>query len=59
MYELKKNIGKVLDESICSDRALVLWKKNLPVRGLTKVEEHCTKGWDEPEAGDGTRERDS
>jgi len=28
-------------EAICWDRALVLWKKNLPGRGLTKVEKHC------------------
>ena len=27
---------------MCWDRALVLWKKNLPGRGLTKVEKHCT-----------------
>jgi len=26
------------------DRALVLWKKNLPGRGLTKVEKHCPIG---------------
>jgi hypothetical protein len=40
MYELKKNLERYL-RVICSDRALVLWKKNLPGRGLTKVEKHC------------------
>jgi len=39
MYELKKN-WKGTDEWICWDRALVLWKKNLPGPGLTKVEGH-------------------
>ena len=37
MHELKKN-WKDTDEYICWDGALVLWKKNLPGRGLTKVE---------------------
>jgi len=37
MCELKKN-WKSTDEYICWERALVLWKKNLPGRGLTKVE---------------------
>jgi len=41
MYELKKN-WKGTDELICWDRALVLWKKNLLGRGLTKVDEHCS-----------------
>jgi len=40
MYELKK--WKGIYEEICCDRALVLWKKNLPGRGLTKVEKHCS-----------------
>jgi len=38
MYELKK--WKGIYEEICLDRALVLWKKNLQGRGLTKVEKH-------------------
>jgi len=49
MYELKKN-WKGIYELICCDRALLLWKKNLPGRGLTKVEKHWstrpdTKSW--------------
>ena len=40
MYELKKN-WKDTDEQICWDRALVLWKKNLPGRVPAKVEKHC------------------
>ena len=36
MYERKKRKG--IYEQICWDRALVLWKKNLPGRGLTKAE---------------------
>ena len=36
MYELT-------DEEICWDRALVLWKKNLPGRCLTKVEKHWAR----------------
>jgi len=44
MYKLKKMEGYY--EYICWDRALVLWKKNLPGRGLTKVEKHCsTLSW--------------
>jgi hypothetical protein len=39
MYKLKKMEGYY--EYICWDRALVLWKKNLKGRGLTKVEKHC------------------
>ena len=39
MCELKKK-WKGTDEYICWDRALVLWKRNLPGRGLTKVEKH-------------------
>jgi len=31
---------KGIYEYICWDRALVLWKKNLPSRGLTKFEKH-------------------
>ena len=40
MYELKKKIWKGIYVKICWDRALVLWKKNLPGRGLTKFEKH-------------------
>jgi len=39
MYEFKK--WKGIYELICWDRAHVLWKKNLPGRGLTKVEKPC------------------
>ena len=35
MYELKKN-GKVFTRKFCWDRALVLWKKSLTGRGLTR-----------------------
>ena len=27
---------------MCWDQALVLWKKNLPDRGLTKFKKHCS-----------------
>jgi predicted phosphoadenosine phosphosulfate sulfurtransferase len=37
---LKRN-WKGTDEEVCWDRALVLWKKNLLDRGLTKFEKHC------------------
>ena len=37
MYELKKN-GKVFTSKSVGTGAVVLWKKNLPGRGLTKVE---------------------
>jgi len=41
MYELKKN-GKVfMSKFVGTGPALVLWKKNLPGCGLTKVEKHC------------------
>jgi len=40
MYELKKKNWKGIYEYICWDRALVLWKKNLLSRVLTKVEKH-------------------
>jgi hypothetical protein len=43
MYELKK-VGKVFTSKfVGTGRALVLWKKNLRGRGLTKVEKHCPK----------------
>jgi len=34
---------KGIYESICWDRALVLWKKDLPYRGLTKFEKHWSR----------------
>jgi hypothetical protein len=34
---------KGIYEYICLDRALVLCKKNLPGRGLTKFEKHCRR----------------
>jgi hypothetical protein len=34
---------KGIYEYVCWDRALVLRKKNLPGRGLTKVEKRCTR----------------
>jgi len=42
MYQLKKK-GKGIYEYICWDQALVLWKQNLPGRGLTKVGKNCLK----------------
>jgi hypothetical protein len=36
-----KKIGKVFTSKLFWDRALVLGKKNLPGRDLTKVEKHC------------------
>jgi len=41
MYELKK-MEKYFYEYICWNRALVLCKKNLSGRGLTKVVKHCS-----------------
>jgi len=41
MYELKKNWKGIYDE-IYWERALVLWKQNLPCRGLTNFEKHCS-----------------
>ena len=40
MYELKK-IGKVLTSKSVGTEPLSYEKKNLPGRGLTKVEKHC------------------
>jgi hypothetical protein len=45
MYELQKN-WKGLYEYIYWDWALVLWKKNLRDRGLTKVDKHCSERQD-------------
>ena len=39
MCELKKKLGRYLRVNLW-DRALVLWKKNLPDRGLSEVEKH-------------------
>jgi hypothetical protein len=42
MYELKKN-GKVFTSKfVGTGRGLRLIKNNLPGRGLTKVEKHCS-----------------
>jgi len=38
---LKKSKG--IYKYICWDRALVLWEKNLPGRGLSKFEKHCLR----------------
>jgi len=48
MYERKKWRG--IYEYICWDRALVLLKKNLPGRDLTKVEKHWYI-WQRPQFG--------
>jgi len=42
MYKLKK-YWKGTDEHIYRERAFVLRKKNLPGRGLTKVEKHWSR----------------
>jgi hypothetical protein len=42
MYELKKN-GKVLTSKFVGTGPSSYKKKNLPGRGLTKVEKHWTK----------------
>ena len=41
MYELKKNIGKVFTSKFVGTGHSSYEKKNLPGRGLTKVEKHC------------------
>jgi hypothetical protein len=45
MYELKKKIKKVFMSKFVWTGPIVLWKKDLPGRGLTKVEKHCFKLW--------------
>jgi hypothetical protein len=40
VMNFKKRIGKLFTSKFCWDRALVLWKKYLPGRSLTKVEKH-------------------
>jgi len=42
MYELKKKIGKVFTSKFVGTGPSSYKKKNLPGRGLTKVEKHCT-----------------
>jgi len=42
-YKLKKNCKGIYGQ-ICWEGALVLYKKNLPGRGLTKIEKHRTRG---------------
>jgi len=39
MYELKK-IGKIFTSKSVETGPLVLWKNNIPGRGLTKFEKH-------------------
>jgi len=41
MYELKKKIGKLLTSKSVGTGPSFYEKKNLPGRGLTKVEKHC------------------
>ena len=42
MYELKKN-GKVFTSKFVGTGPSSYEKKNLPGRGLTKVEKHCSR----------------
>ena len=44
MYELKK-IGKVFTSKFFGTEPSSYKKKNLPGRGLTKVEKHCSTGY--------------
>jgi len=41
MYELKKKIGKVFASKSVGTGPSSYEKKNLPGRGLTKIEKHC------------------
>jgi hypothetical protein len=43
MYGLKKLERYLWVNLLGPGRALVLWKKNLPGRGLTKVEKHWSR----------------
>jgi len=43
MYELKKKIGNVFTSKFVGSQALVISKKNLPGRGLTKIEKHWSR----------------
>jgi len=47
MYELKK-IGKVFTSKFVGTGPSSYKKKNLPGRGLTKVEKHCSSGLQPP-----------
>jgi len=40
---VSQKLRSTVVEAICWDRALVLWKKNLQGRGLTKIEKHCCR----------------
>ena len=42
MHELKKKIGKVFRSKSVGTGPSSYEKKNLPGRGLTKVEKHCS-----------------
>ena len=42
MYELKKKIGKIFTSKSVGTGPSSYEKKNLPGRGLTKVEKHCS-----------------
>jgi len=44
MYELKKKIGKVLTSKFVGTGPSSYEKKNLPNRGLTKVEKRWCRG---------------
>jgi len=41
-YELKKKIGKLFTRKLLGPGPGLIKKKNLPGRGLTKVEKHCS-----------------
>jgi len=43
MYELKKKIVKVFTSKFVGTGPSSFEKKNLPGRGLTKVEKHCSR----------------
>ena len=43
MYELKKKIGKIVTSKFVGTGPSSYKKKNLPGRGLTKFEKHCSK----------------
>jgi len=42
MYEIKKKTGKVFSSKFVETGPSSYEKKNLPGRGLTKVEKYCT-----------------
>jgi len=43
VYELKKNLESYLRVNLLGPGPRLIKKKNLPGRGLTKVEKHCSK----------------